>query len=291
MTRSIIAVASSLLDLAPRDLLQFELKRWMLDDLSAQIAGPISFQESKVVPGSVSAASTYPYKLIKEQAPGKLGRAAPLRARVVFSLVVIRLGIVEDDTLLRTSLEQSLRYSKREICFSAGSAKEAIESLSTVAIDVLVADVHLGTELSGIDVARVAEEYNPDIGVVYLTSYEDPRLALNGAPAQLVKNSVYLVKQSVQSGTELDEAIVTVASKKGSGLPQSKSPLSKLSDRQIQTLALLAAGHSNKEIARIRGITEQSVAISINRISKSLGISSQLDRNQRVHLARVFLGK
>ena len=72
--------------------------------------------------------------------------------------MVTRLGIVEDDTLLRTSLEQSLRSSEREICFSAGSAKEAIESLSTRAIDVLVADVHLGTELSGIDVARVAEE-------------------------------------------------------------------------------------------------------------------------------------
>jgi two-component system, NarL family, nitrate/nitrite response regulator NarL len=211
--------------------------------------------------------------------------------RAVPSNMVTRVGIVEDDTLLRTSLQQSLGHSGREICFSAGSAKEAIESLSDTAIDVLVADVHLGTELSGIEVARVAEEYNPNIGVVYLTSYEDPRLALNGAPVQLVKNSVYLVKQSVQTGTELGEAIATVASKKGSGLPQSKSPLSKLSNRQMRTLALLAAGHSNKEIARIRGITEQSVAISINRISKSLGIPSHLDRNQRVHLARVFLGK
>ena len=205
--------------------------------------------------------------------------------------MVTRIGVVEDDTLLRTSLAQSLAQSGQEVVFSAGAAKEAIQSLSETDIDVLVTDVHLGTELSGIDVARVAEEHNPDIGVVYLTSYEDPRLALGGAPVQLVKNSVYLVKQSVQTGSELAEAIATVVSKKGSGLPESGSPLSQLSNRQMQTLALLAAGHSNKEIARIRGITEQSVAISINRISKSLGIPSQLDRNQRVHLARVFLGK
>jgi len=205
--------------------------------------------------------------------------------------VVTRIGVVEDDTLLRTSLAQSLAQSGQEVVFSAGTAKEAIGSLSETDIDVLVADVQLGTDLSGIDVARVAEEHNPDIGVVYLTSYEDPRLALGGAPVQLVKNSVYLVKQSVQTGSELAEAIATVVSKKGSGLPQSGSLVSQLSNRQMQTLALLAAGHSNKEIARIRGITEQSVAISINRISKSLGIPSQLDRNQRVHLARVFLGK
>ena len=205
--------------------------------------------------------------------------------------MVTRIGVVEDDTLLRTSLAQSLAQSGQEVVFSAGTAKEAIGSLSETDIDVLVADVQLGTDLSGIDVARVAEEHNPDIGVVYLTSYEDPRLALGGAPVQLVKNSVYLVKQSVQTGSELAEAIATVVSKKGSGLPQSGSLVSQLSNRQMQTLALLAAGHSNKEIARIRGITEQSVAISINRISKSLGIPSQLDRNQRVHLARVFLGK
>ena len=207
------------------------------------------------------------------------------------SSMVTRIGVVEDDTLLRTSLAQSLAQSGQEVVFSAGAAKEAIQSLSETDIDVLVTDVHLGTELSGIDVARVAEEHNPDIGVVYLTSYEDPRLALGGVPVQLVKNSVYLVKQSVQTGSELAEAIATVVSKKGSGLPESGSPLSQLSNRQMQTLALLAAGHSNKEIARIRGITEQSVAISINRISKSLGIPSQLDRNQRVHLARVYLGK
>ena len=209
----------------------------------------------------------------------------------VSSDMVIRIGIVEDDTLLRTSLAQSLVGSEREIIFSVGSAKDAIRELSEVDVDVLIADIHLGSELSGADVARVAEEHNPEIGVVYLTSYEDPRLALGGAPVLLVKNSVYLVKQSIESGTELAEAIETVKNKKGSGLQEPTTPLAKLTDRQMQTLALLARGLSNKEIARIRGITEQSVAISINRISKALGVSSHLDRNQRVHLARVYLGK
>ena len=209
----------------------------------------------------------------------------------VSSDMVIRIGIVEDDTLLRTSLAQSLVGSEREIIFSVGSAKDAIRELSEVDVDVLIADIHLGSELSGADVARVAEEHNPDIGVVYLTSYEDPRLAHGGAPVLLVKNSVYLVKQSIESGTELAEAIETVRNNKGGGLPTPATPLAKLTDRQMQTLALLAEGLSNKEIARKRGITEQSVAISIHRISKALGVSQHLDRNQRVHLARVYLGK
>ena len=175
----------------------------------------------------------------------------------VSSDMVIRIGIVEDDTLLRTSLAQSLVGSEREIIFSVGSAKDAISELSEVDVDVLIADIHLGSELSGADVARVAEEHNPDIGVVYLTSYEDPRLAHGGAPVLLVKNSVYLVKQYIESGTELAEAIETVRNKKGGGLSTPATPLAKLTDRQMQTLALLAEGISNKEIARKRGITEQ----------------------------------
>ena len=70
--------------------------------------------------------------------------------------MVTRIGVVEDDTLLRTSLAQSLAQSEQDVVFSAGAAKEAIQSLSETDIDVLVTDVHLGTELSGIDVARVA---------------------------------------------------------------------------------------------------------------------------------------
>ena len=65
--------------------------------------------------------------------------------------MVIRIGIVEDDTLLRTSLAQSLVGSEREIIFSVGSAKDAIRQLSEVGVDVLIADIHLGTELSGAD--------------------------------------------------------------------------------------------------------------------------------------------
>ena len=104
----------------------------------------------------------------------------------------------------------------------------------------------------------------------------------------LANNSVYLRKDSI---AEIDQLVRAIHSTlEGNNESQVRTgPLSSLTDVQIETLSLLALGHSNKEIARIRGINEESVAISLNRISKVLGLPAQLDRNQRVHLARVVL--
>ena len=72
------------------------------------------------------------------------------------SSMVTRIGVVEDDTLLRTSLAQSLAQSGQEVVFSAGAAKEAIQSLSETDIADLygweaVGDIHREFYLLGTD--------------------------------------------------------------------------------------------------------------------------------------------
>jgi len=105
----------------------------------------------------------------------------------------------------------------------------------------------------------------------------------------LADNSVYITKSSISEIDQLIQAINLSLKKTGAPKNTRTGPLAKLTDVQMETLSLLALGHSNKEIARIRGINEESVAISLNRISKALGLPAQMDRNQRVHLARVVL--
>jgi two-component system nitrate/nitrite response regulator NarL len=201
----------------------------------------------------------------------------------------IRIGIVEDNDLLRLSLGTSLVQANIEIVFSVSSALEALELIETAKIDVLVADLHLGETINGIDVSLLWQKAHPDLGVVYLTSYEDPRLISGGKSPLLADNSVYVTKSSISEIDQLIQAINLSLEKTGAPKNTRTGPLAKLTDVQMETLSLLALGHSNKEIARIRGINEESVAISLNRISKALGLPAQMDRNQRVHLARVVL--
>ena len=202
---------------------------------------------------------------------------------------LIRIGIVEDNDLLRLSLGTSLVQADIEIVFSVSSALEALELIETAKIDVLVADLHLGETINGIDVSLLWQKAHPDLGVVYLTSYEDPRLISGGKSPLLADNSVYVTKSSISEIDQLIQAINLSLEKTGAPKNTRTGPLAKLTDVQMETLSLLALGHSNKEIARIRGINEESVAISLNRISKALGLPAQMDRNQRVHLARVVL--
>ena len=200
-----------------------------------------------------------------------------------------RIGIVEDNDLLRLSLGTSLAQENLEIVFSVSTALEALELIETAKIDVLIADLHLGETINGIDVSLLWQKAHPDLGVVYLTSYEDPRLISVGKSPLLADNSVYVTKSSISEIDQLIQAINLSLEKTGAPKITRTGPLAKLTDVQMETLSLLALGHSNKEIARIRGINEESVAISLNRISKALGLPAQMDRNQRVHLARVVL--
>jgi two-component system nitrate/nitrite response regulator NarL len=201
----------------------------------------------------------------------------------------VKIGIVEDNSLLRLSLGTSLGQENIEIVFSVSTALEALELTETAKIDVLIADLHLGETINGIDVSLLWQKAHPDLGVVYLTSYEDPRLISGGKSPLLANNSVYVTKSSISKIEQLMQAINSSLEKKGAPQNTRTGPLAKLTDVQMETLSLLALGHSNKEIARIRGINEESVAISLNRISKALGLPAQMDRNQRVHLARVVL--
>ena len=200
-----------------------------------------------------------------------------------------RIGIVEDNDLLRLSLGTSLAQENLEIVFSVSTALEALELIETAKIDVLIADLHLGETINGIDVSLLWQKAHPDLGVVYLTSYEDPRLISGGKSPVMADNSVYVTKSSISEIDQLVQAIKLSLEKKGAPKNARTGPLAKLTDVQMETLSLLALGHSNKEISRIRGINEESVAISLNRISKALGLPAQMDRNQRVHLARVVL--
>ena len=200
-----------------------------------------------------------------------------------------RIGIVEDNDLLRLSLGTSLAQENLEIVFSVSTALEALELIETAKIDVLIADLHLGETINGIDVSLLWQKAHPNLGVVYLTSYEDPRLISGGKSPVMADNSVYVTKSSISEIDQLVQAINLSLEKKGAPKNARTGPLAKLTDVQMETLSLLALGHSNKEIARIRGINEESVAISLNRISKALRLPAQMDRNQRVHLARVVL--
>jgi len=201
-----------------------------------------------------------------------------------------RIAIVEDDALTRLTLASALRSQGMTVVIETASGSQAVKEYDLARPHVALLDLHLGNGPTGIDVALALRAKSPNIGIVFLSSFEDPRLLNPSLPA-LPFRSVYLTKNQISDIGVLKDALAQSVSKAPIGPGKNRTTetlLGNLSDVQLETLRLMAQGLSNAEIARRRSVTEKAVELSIARLSKSLGIHKDSTRNQRVHIANVY---
>ena len=201
-----------------------------------------------------------------------------------------RLIMVEDDPFTRATLGDALATHGFDIRARVGTAFEAIEAQRVHNPQVALLDLDLGIGASGIDVAIALREKNPNIGIVFLTTYKDPRLLNSNLPS-LPEGAIFLNKLQMNSTAkiafQISLAIVKPLTKRA--LPWvRRGPLSSMSAIQIEILKDIADGLSTSEIARKRGVSEQAIDRSITRISKNLGIPKSADSNLRVQIVRAY---
>jgi DNA-binding NarL/FixJ family response regulator len=201
-----------------------------------------------------------------------------------------RLIMVEDDPFTRATLGDALATHGFDIRARVGTAFEAIDAQRVHNPQVALLDLDLGVGASGIDVAIALREKNPNIGIVFLTTYKDPRLLNSNLPS-LPEGAIFLNKLQMNSTAkiafQISLAIVKPLAKRA--LPWvRRGPLSSMSAIQIEILKDIADGLSTSEIARKRGVSEQAIDRSINRISKNLGIPKSADSNLRVQIVRAY---
>ena len=198
--------------------------------------------------------------------------------------------MVEDDPFTRATLGDALATHGFDIRARVGTAFEAIEAQRVHNPQVALLDLDLGIGASGIDVAIALREKNPNIGIVFLTTYKDPRLLNSNLPS-LPEGAIFLNKLQMYSTAkiafQISLAIVKPLAKRA--LPWvRRGPLSSMSAIQIEILKDIADGLSTSEIARKRGVSEQAIDRSITRISKNLGIPKSADSNLRVQIVRAY---
>lgn len=194
--------------------------------------------------------------------------------------------LLEDDEFIRMSVEAALGAAGFKVVASCSTASEAIEKAQLTLPNAAVLDLHLGTGPTGIDVAKVLRRNNPAIGLVILSSYEDPRLLSTFLP-QAPSGTRYLVKKDVKSLDQLASEI-HLALNRSKVSPKANSTLSNLTDVQIETLKLVANGFSNAEIAKRRSVNEKAIEATLSRVAKALDLELDKSQNQRVNIARFY---
>ena len=199
----------------------------------------------------------------------------------------LRVGILEDDTFTRASLTAAVQKQGLEVSISASSAREFLSMARVAEMDVALLDLHLGEGPSGLDVANQLRKENKEMGIVILTSFEDPRLLSSGA-GHIPSGTRYLVKRQVEDFSVLEKEIRLAFEQPKSPLSGYVSPLEKLSDGQVETLRLIAEGYSNSEIAKMRFVSEKTVESTITKIVRELGLQTISGRNPRMQMARAY---
>jgi DNA-binding NarL/FixJ family response regulator len=209
----------------------------------------------------------------------------------------IRVLIVDDHAVVREGLRTFLELQDGiEVVGEAGDGAAALEQAEALSPDVILMDLVM-PRLDGVAAMRALRERASPSRVIVLTSFlDDDRLmpALQaGAAGYLLKNvePSVLARAVRTAGSEQAMIDPTVAgrllrtlSEPGPSIRPGTSgdPGATLTPREHEVLALIAAGRSNKRIARELGIAEKTVKTHVGHLMAKLGVN---DRTQAALLA------
>jgi DNA-binding NarL/FixJ family response regulator len=204
---------------------------------------------------------------------------------------MLRVAIAEDSVLLREGLTRLLVEAGHQVVAAATDAEELMRAVETGAPDVCVIDVRMPPTFTdeGLRAALVIRHRWPDTGVLVLSQWVEERYAtelISGSPHGVG----YLLKDRVADVSEFLDALRRVADG-GSALDpevvaqllaRSRHPLSVLTSREREVLALMAEGRSNSDIAETLVVTGGAVGKHINSIFSKLGLASGEHGHRRV---------
>ncbi len=171
---------------------------------------------------------------------------------------MIRVLIVDDHGVVRSGLRMLINAEDDlEVAGEAGSVRDAIFEGRTTNPDVILTDVTMPGE-SGIEgVPKLLKEH-PDVKILVLSMQDDPRYVREafaaGASGYVLKDAagdelVAAIREVARGGRyvhpELGARLISAEAE-----AQRKEAENPLSDREREVLALLALGHSNREIAK-----------------------------------------
>jgi len=194
---------------------------------------------------------------------------------------MIRVGIVDDQTLVREGLRSLLALTEDiRTAFDAGDAAEARHLLASTPIDVLLLDVRMPGTSGPQLLAELAEEGRQPPTLV-LTTFDDDEALVDslqaGARGFLLKDVslkqlTEAVRTVAQGGTLILPALTErVVRRLRTGKAHPPHPVERPTPREIQILRMITGGYSNREIGDLLGLAEGTVKNHTSNILAKLG--------------------
>lgn len=202
----------------------------------------------------------------------------------------LRILLVDDHVLFRKGIASLLANRKdMTVVAEASDGLEAVTIARETLPDVILLDVNMPRQ-DGIETAKIIKREMPHIHIVMLTVSDDDanlfEAIKNGAQGYLLKNlepqELYKMLDKVRHGeAAISGAMAMKILREFSQPPerqseQSANKVDELTQREIEVLEQVVTGASNKEIADILHITENTVKIHLRNILEKLQVQNRI---------------
>ncbi|MDX3686964.1 response regulator transcription factor [Streptomyces sp. AK04-4c] len=213
------------------------------------------------------------------------------------------LGVVlaEDSVLLREGLVGLLERFGHRVAAAVGTAGELTAAVAEHAPDIVVTDVRMppGFSDEGLRAAVALRETRPRLPVLVLSQYVQRAYAEELLDSGDGEGVGYLLKERVGKVEEFVDALQRVAEGGTVVDPEvvrqllrhRRDPLSRLTAREREVLALMAEGRSNASVAEALTVSEGTVSKHFGSILTKLDLSLTDATNRRVLAVLAYLRK
>jgi DNA-binding NarL/FixJ family response regulator len=212
----------------------------------------------------------------------------------------VRVVIAEDLFLLRDGLVRLLQAHGFEITEAVGTGPDLLRALLEHQPDVAIVDVRLPPTFTdeGLQAALEARRQAPGLPVVVLSQYVEQLYARElladqaGGVGYLLKDRVFdddsfvdAIRAVATGGTVMDPEVISKLLVRRSR----DEPVTRLTGREREVLALMAEGRSNSAIAQRLFVTEKAVGKHTTGIFAKLDLTPANDDNRRVLAVLAYL--
>lgn len=199
----------------------------------------------------------------------------------------MRILIVDDHTLFREALMLLLKERDPNVTLiEASTAEEALSALRLYPdLDLILMDLLL-PGMDGLAALPQLREVAPTVPVMILSGTEDRSAARDSldqgavgfihksAGTQEMRNALQLV---LQGEVYAPLAMMSSATTERGLAGETGFPGSKLTNRQMEVLCLLAKGLPNKSIARKLDLSDATVKLHVSAILRALGVRNRTE--------------
>jgi NarL family two-component system response regulator LiaR len=196
----------------------------------------------------------------------------------------IRIVVVDDQNVVRDGVVTMLSFqTDMEVVGEAQDGFQAIEIAKQSKPDVVLLDMAMPLQ-DGLATIPKIKELLPDVRILVLTSFAESDLVYKaikaGALGYLLKDTTRL--QLIQSVRDVAEGKAflhpSIAMKVIQEFDESNDQgamVESLTQRELETLKLIARGFSNQEIAHLLHVHERTIAKYVSNILKKLQVTNR----------------